>query len=525
MYEDINRVDDNYSTKEVQNKTLLQNIINSNYPNININEKNQNGNINNIISNNNDILSCNKQFQISNQNQNQLQNEKVKIDQNEIEQNKNNNIPSNDINDVQKDMNVKYNSDNIICSADNSNQNIIKNNYEEKSTNLTEKEILESKENGFILLGKTGVGKTSLLNIIFGQNVGKVGYTSKSETNKSNYYCIKEKVGLDYKYYCVVDTPGLYDTNTIEADNVQKRELMKLISEEKIKVKGLLFLSNFQNERFDASEQLSLIQYNALFPLKDFWKRIILIFTHYYGDPDGDSKEEIQQRSDKFMSEIFDVIMNKVNNVSEPVKFSEINKKYINIYSRAKIKKQFENNLNIRKDLTKDILEYSKFSPMFTRLEIYNFEKYEIEKNDKYLYDCDFYVYLDANDKVVHEDFKILKKYEKSPDLIKKQSVNVKVEGCEINNQGKLVRKSKPKEVLSKLYDKYKGEGLTVLGIIGAICTGIFCLPALPVCLLPIAGGVNLMRKKYEDPQSEENYLLNQDLNQKIMQEFNNQNK
>ena len=65
MYEDINKVDDNYSTKEVQNKTLLQNIINSNYPNININEKNQNGNINNIISNNNDILSCNKQFQIS----------------------------------------------------------------------------------------------------------------------------------------------------------------------------------------------------------------------------------------------------------------------------------------------------------------------------------------------------------------------------------------------------------------------------------------------------------------------------
>ena len=33
---------------------------------------------------------------------------------------------------------------------------------------LTDEEILKCKENGFILIGKTGIGKTSLLNIIFG---------------------------------------------------------------------------------------------------------------------------------------------------------------------------------------------------------------------------------------------------------------------------------------------------------------------------------------------------------------------
>ena len=47
---------------------------------------------------------------------------------------------------------------------------------------LNEEEIIRAKEKGFIILGKTGIGKTSLLNIICGKDVGKVGHTSLSET-------------------------------------------------------------------------------------------------------------------------------------------------------------------------------------------------------------------------------------------------------------------------------------------------------------------------------------------------------
>jgi GTP-binding protein EngB required for normal cell division len=279
-------------------------------------------------------------------------------------------ISSSNIN-LNENKNYQENSFNNIINKNKENQNFILNKNESEKQNLNEnkkkeiinkeemtnEEIEKAKENGYILIGKTGVGKTSLLNILYGKKVGKVGYSTKSETNESNYYCIKEKLNSDYIYFCLVDTPGLYDTNSRERDKIQKEQIIKLISETKIKIKGLFFLSNFQNERFDFSEQNSLLEYNSIFPLKEFWKRIIFIFTHYYGDPDGDSEEEIKKRAEYTLSKIFQEIMNKVQGVSDTLSFTLINKKYINIYSKEKNKKQCENNLKVRNELIRVFCE------------------------------------------------------------------------------------------------------------------------------------------------------------------------
>ena len=85
-------------------------------------------------------------------------------------------------------------------------------NNSSQNYSLSEEEILKCKENSFILIGKTGVGKTALLNVIVGEEVGKVGYTSESETKESNYYCVKKKLEDDFIYFSIIDTPGLFDT-------------------------------------------------------------------------------------------------------------------------------------------------------------------------------------------------------------------------------------------------------------------------------------------------------------------------
>jgi GTP-binding protein EngB required for normal cell division len=199
---------------------------------------------------------------------------------------------------------------------------------------LNIEEIKKAKENGFILIGKTGTGKTSLLNIIYGENIGKVGYESKSETSESTCYYIKENINSEIIYYCIIDTPGLYDSRNINKDEIHKNLTNELIAKEDIKIKGILFLSNFQNERFDYSEINTLLQYNAFFPLKKFWEHIILIFTHYYGDPDGFTIEEMKEKSDSHLSSIFEDVMKKVINVSNPVKFFQLKRIYVNIHSR-----------------------------------------------------------------------------------------------------------------------------------------------------------------------------------------------
>jgi GTP-binding protein EngB required for normal cell division len=390
-------------------------------------------------------------------------------------------------------------------------------------SNLNEEEILKAKENGFILIGKTGTGKTSLLNVLFGDDVGKVGYSSKSETKITSYYCIKEKIGDKYIYFCIIDTPGLFDTNGEEADDSQKKEIIKLISRKKIKIKGLLFLANFQNERFDASEQISLIQYNSIFPLKDFWKHLIIIFTHYYGDPDGDSKEEIQQRSKKVLSNIFSIIMNKVKNISNPINYEELNRQYINVYSRPKNDKHIKNNKKIRNDLILEIEKYTHLSPMFSKIQIFHFKKYEIKHNDRFVYDCDVLLYLDANDNTIFKNINILKRYPNNNE--NEQSIELDTEECKVNEEGNLVRVNSKKE---NVIQKYK-----IVPIFGIICAlgGIVSFfnyrPISIVCFIGVFISFIINKssqKKHEDDIIEINKIIEeQKINEEIKKYIENE--
>ena len=343
----------------------------------------------------------------------------------------------------------------INVNKEKSIQNIIS---EDNNNKLTKEEILKAKENGFILIGKTGVGKTSLLNLIYGNNVGKVGYSTNSETKISTEYYIKNKIGDKFIYFCIIDTPGLYDTDGEEIDKIQTDKINILISENDIKIKGLLFLSNFQNERFDASEQLSLIKYNSIFPLKDFWKHMVIIFTHYYGDPDGDSKEEIKSRSTEVFSKLFRNIMEKTKGVSEPIDFDKITKQYINIYSNPKKENHFKNNEIIRQNLINEIVKLIKYEPMFTKLCILHIYNYEINENDDNIYNCDLYLYYDANDKIINTNFVKIKTMKKYKGYKNDQNIILNAQICEIKKNGNLSLKKNEEEIFSKILNFLKND-------------------------------------------------------------------
>ena len=236
-------------------------------------------------------------------------------------------------------------------------------------SDLNKNEIEKAKQNGFILTGRVGSGKTTLLNVIFGKEVCIVKRNLSRVTEKSSvYYCRLENGNC----ISIIDTPGLSYRNKMEEeemDTIYLKEILKVISEQKINIKGILFLVNFQNERFDAADQETLLKYHSVFPFKRFWINLIVIFTHHYADPDGDDQEEMKEIRDR-NGEIFSRIMDKVKNVSYAIDYRNLKIRYYNCFWPVKNDKQRLTNMKNRDDLEILLDELCKRESLFSKKEI-----------------------------------------------------------------------------------------------------------------------------------------------------------
>ncbi len=249
---------------------------------------------------------------------------------------------------------------------------------------FSDKEKEEGRKNGFILGGKTGTGKSTLINAMMGEEVAEARKDSFSVTTKTAVYYYRLKSG---KMITILDTPGLMDTNTSKdpnIDNIHLREIQEKVYKENIQVKGIIFLVNFQNERFDASEQEALINYNKIFPLPNFWEHILVVFTHYFGDPDGDDEEEMKKTRDESNKKILGTIMERIKNISTVIDYNDLTTKYFNSYSPVKTPKQKSKNDKNKEELEVYLENISKKEPLFTRVEMVTKENYVVEENKVY---------------------------------------------------------------------------------------------------------------------------------------------
>ena len=372
-------------------------------------------------------------------------------------------------------------------------------NKDKKNFILSDEEKKKAKENCFILLGKTGTGKTSLLNLIYGTDIGKVGYESKSETKKSSYYCMKEVYDSKEYYFSIIDTPGLYDSGGKEYDQKMKEYTKDLISRENVKIKGILFLSNFQNERFDYSEMDSLFQYNAFFPLKNFWKHVILIFTHYYGDPDGYTKEEIRENSNKNLSMLFSELMERVKEVSTPVNYIDIERLYVNIHSKVKNEKHKKDNEIFRKQLLEKIINYTKLDPMYNKFCVFKFSNVKMKKYKGNLFDCELEIFLDKDNKILNKKFKMVKIQMFNENCQELNQVEINMVDCEVDTSGNLSTKNIIKKgSLSDFKLSFAGGGLVLLSFVGGVFVPFIGLYGL----FGVLGGFGMIYKNVNNVEN-----------------------
>ena len=280
--------------------------------------------------------------------------------------------------------------------------------------NLTEQEKEEAKQNGFILVGKTGVGKTTIMNAIF----NKAMITARDariamETKSCLIYYYKLTNG---KLVCLVETPALaYTEETAKKniDNIYLERIIKAISESKIHIKGILFLVNFQSERLDVSEQEALLNYNTVFPLKNFWKSLVLIYTHFYLDPYEDEDEEaMKETRNSYNGKIFESLMEKVKGVSDTIPYKDLKIKYCNSYSEPKNNNKKMNNDKTREQLESVFDELSKNPPLYNQVETKHITNHKWTEDDgiEYIGEVEMIYFFDLNKDPIKQRINVIKK-------------------------------------------------------------------------------------------------------------------
>ena len=249
--------------------------------------------------------------------------------------------------------------------------------------NFSSSEKQEARKNGFILLGKTGVGKSTLLNVIIDKEIAETKNSSSLNTKNTSVYYHKLKNG---KMVAILDTPGLSDLPP-DIKNLYLKEIIQTIQDENIEIKGIFFLVDYISERFAHEDQKALITYNnILFPLENFWKYLVLIFTHYYCDPyeDEDEHKQMEKERDNRNKEVLLNIMKTKAEVSNISYYNECIMKYFNSYSPAKNIRQKERNKKNKKELEEIIHDLSKREPLYLKYNLLTNNFYTYKENNSY---------------------------------------------------------------------------------------------------------------------------------------------
>ena len=128
-----------------------------------------------------------------------------------------------------------------------------------------------NRDNCFLLLGRSGVGKSTLAKILSEDQSIIIGNALHSQTKRSICYDCK----VNNFSFSIIDTQGYDDSNGNDQQNFG--QIRELLTSNNFKIKGVILMLDFQAVRFGNSDKNGLNKIVSLIPMDNFWDYIILI--------------------------------------------------------------------------------------------------------------------------------------------------------------------------------------------------------------------------------------------------------
>ncbi|XP_054457963.1 GTPase IMAP family member 7-like [Anoplopoma fimbria] len=151
-----------------------------------------------------------------------------------------------------------------------------------------------SNDRKIVILGKTGSGKSSLANTIFGDELFKIGRSANSETSK----CGAITKSVNGRNITLIDTPGFFDTDRSEEE--LKSGIVRCITE--CAPGPHAFLIVLKVDKFTVHEQAVITKINQYFS-EEVYKYATVLFTHGEELPEGQTIEDFV-RGNELLSDL-----------------------------------------------------------------------------------------------------------------------------------------------------------------------------------------------------------------------------
>ncbi len=160
-----------------------------------------------------------------------------------------------------------------------------------------QKKLEDAQERKFtiLLLGRTGVGKSSTVNSLLGQHVAKVGDNEPTTATIEIYESTVEDI-----YYRIVDTPGLCDT---EPQRSHDKYYLGLVRAEVPQLDCLWFVTKLNESRLGGDEPRGIRLITEALGV-DVWERAIIVFTHSDTIDADKYHEKLEVRTNLIRNEI-----------------------------------------------------------------------------------------------------------------------------------------------------------------------------------------------------------------------------